>query len=570
MKTWITDWTPSTRYPIYTRANAGEVLADPVSPLGQRLLWDLGMASGFRDGYIRFGAFAPHEISEIEPEAIGIFGGRLFINLSLSRLIGVRIPGMTAEDIDRSSFTNRPDAPPYVPHPNDESEACSAKIGETIGWMFSTQTYPELDSDRAEVLAFRAARGELAARTDAELVARALSVPALLNRVFPQHAMTGTASATVVGALNAILGGIGAPDMATIVIGAVGDVDSVLPAQTLWELSRAIRASDSLTAAFDLGSDGLSARLAEDADFSASLHDFLGAHGSRGPSEWDAYAPAWETQPELVLVALDRMRHADDDESPLRRFAASQAAREAVTAQLAENLASMPEVQGQLLGIIAAVGRWMGWRERTKVTSVLVVHELRLAVLELGRRMVANGVLADQRDLFFLLENELGPFVADPTAFAGLIDSRKSAWQQLWKIEPPFFMSGEINLETWAKVGERDSAATVLAVGDTLQGTPGAPGTARGRARVVHDVGDPGEFDAGDILIAPSTDPSWMGLFLSAAAVVCETGAQISHAVIVSRELGLPCVVSATGAMSVIPDGVVIEVNGSTGTVTII
>jgi rifampicin phosphotransferase len=60
------------------------------------------------------------------------------------------------------------------------------------------------------------------------------------------------------------------------------------------------------------------------------------------------------------------------------------------------------------------------------------------------------------------------------------------------------------------------------------------------------------------------------GLSLSAAAMVCETGAQISHAVIVSRERGLPCVGSATGAMSVIPDGVMIEVNGSTGTVTII
>ena len=93
---------------------------------------------------------------------------------------------------------------------------------------------------------------------------------------------------------------------------------------------------------------------------------------------------------------------------------------------------------------------------------------------------------------------------------------------------------------------------------------------ARGRARVVLDSSDPTALNPGDVLVAPLTDPSWTPLFVSAGAVVVDVGAALSHSVIVSRELGLPCVISATGATGRIPDGALIEVNGDTGTITVL
>jgi rifampicin phosphotransferase len=59
-------------------------------------------------------------------------------------------------------------------------------------------------------------------------------------------------------------------------------------------------------------------------------------------------------------------------------------------------------------------------------------------------------------------------------------------------------------------------------------------------------------------------------LFVPAGAVVVDVGAQISHAVIVSRELGIPCVVSVTDGTRRIPDGAMVTVDGSTGTVTLL
>ena len=78
------------------------------------------------------------------------------------------------------------------------------------------------------------------------------------------------------------------------------------------------------------------------------------------------------------------------------------------------------------------------------------------------------------------------------------------------------------------------------------------------------------ELEPGDVLVAPLTDPSWTPLFVPAAGVVVDVGAALSHAIIVSRELGIPCVVSATDATKRIPDGALVRVDGDTGVVTIL
>ena len=97
-------------------------------------------------------------------------------------------------------------------------------------------------------------------------------------------------------------------------------------------------------------------------------------------------------------------------------------------------------------------------------------------------------------------------------------------------------------------------------------------GRARRRVRAVPNL-TPAAAAApapGDVLIAPITDPSWTPLFVSAEGVVVDVGAQMSHAVIVSRELGIPAVVSVTGATCCIPDGALVEVDGDRGLVRVL
>lgn len=106
--------------------------------------------------------------------------------------------------------------------------------------------------------------------------------------------------------------------------------------------------------------------------------------------------------------------------------------------------------------------------------------------------------------------------------------------------------------------------------GEQSVGVAGSSGAVRGTARIVLDPGDPFALEPGDILVAPYTDPSWAPLFMTAGGVVVDVGGQASHAIIGSRELGLPCVVSATDATGRILDGATIEVDGDNGTVTVV
>ena len=87
---------------------------------------------------------------------------------------------------------------------------------------------------------------------------------------------------------------------------------------------------------------------------------------------------------------------------------------------------------------------------------------------------------------------------------------------------------------------------------------------------MILDPSDPAALQPGDVLVAPGTDPSWTPLFVPAAAVVVDVGAALSHAVIVSRELGIPCVPSAVDATRRIPDGAIVSVDGDNGTVTLV
>jgi pyruvate,water dikinase len=208
-------------------------------------------------------------------------------------------------------------------------------------------------------------------------------------------------------------------------------------------------------------------------------------------------------------------------------------------------------------------------RERSKTTVITALHAFRLASLELARRATTRGAPEDPTSLWLVTIDELDTYLADPPAFASLQAERAARRDELAALVPPFvFVGTQPDPSTWTK--RVDDTAPRAATGDTLQGISGCPGIAKGRARVVLDPADPRGLGPGDVLIAPITDPSWTPLFVPAEAVVVDVGAQMSHAVIVSRELGIPCVVSVTGATTAIPDGALVEVDGTNGTVTLL
>jgi len=168
-----------------------------------------------------------------------------------------------------------------------------------------------------------------------------------------------------------------------------------------------------------------------------------------------------------------------------------------------------------------------------------------------------------------LLADELDAFVAQPDEFRARLAQRERQYLELFQLEPPFIVNGVVApLSQWALKGE--STAVAVHAGEVLTGMSGAPGTYTGKARIILDAADPMALEPGEVLVAPFTDPAWTPLFVAAGAVVVNVGAVVSHAIIVRRELGIPCVVSVTDATVRIPDGATITVDGANGTVSIV
>lgn len=572
---WITDRAPSKRWPHYTRANAGEVLPSAASPLGQQLCWENGILLGWRDGYIRGGNYTADEFTDGDPEVAGFFAGYFYINLSNVRMQGVRSPLLSVEQLDLAFFGDHPDVPPYEPHPLDDRPDLVEGIMAHLGWVMTTTSVPEIDAEKQMTIDLRRHRPDLVQATDVELVARIRSLQPILRKLFDSHTPPSSDSAIAPGILGAVCAALGEPETAMKLLAGIGDVDSAEPSYRMWEISRTVRQSPELTAAFDGGVAGLLDRLrasksVEATTFLSDFDAFLADFGSRGPNEWEISADSWETRPEIALAAIDRIRLQSDAESPRRRQQLRSDERERLTADIRAKVAPLgAELAGQFEGAIVASAQ-MAIRERTKTNIIRAVNEVRVAVRELGRRQVASGNLADPRHVFMLLDDELEHFATSPSGFTSTLSERFEQWLAIQELEPPFFIKNGVvpPLDTYQKKGS--STAARARVGEVVQGVPGCTGRYVGRARVILDPTEPGNLEPGDVLIAPNTDPAWTPLFMTCGAVVVNVGAAISHAIIVSRELGLPCVVSATDATVRIPDGAIVEVDGDTGAVKVL
>ena len=562
---------PSKRYPIYTRGNAGEVWPEVAYPLTISLSRGTGEDS-FVDAVLNTGVLDDSDVAEGPTCFGGVFGGYMYINVSVNRVIAIRMPGVTIEQADATYLGSEGLAPPHRPDPDDKSLLASLRAIR-YGWrMLNTTEIPQLATDQAIVAAWKARLPELLASDDEQLVATARALMDPTMELFSHHLeVTGKAGGAIQLLTKFCDEQLDDASLALTLLGGLGEVDSAAPSFALWTLGRMVNDDPNLVGHFESGVPGLQARLLADTTcqaFNDAFAEFLDQYGSRGPNEWESACDTWGTQPELALALIDRMRGADDAHDPSLR----------ATSLAAERHAAIESARSELNRArrwmfdktLAAATLFSRARERSKTTIVDLIHVGRLVARELAERTAARVEGGTIEDLWFVTADELDDYVADPNSFRDVVAERRAAREELARREPPFVFDGELpSPSTWPLRADA-AAPDVLSAGDAITGIAGCPGVAEGRARVVTDPAEPGDLGPGDVLIAPLTDPAWTPLFVPVEAVVVDVGGQMSHAVIVSRELGRPCVVAATDATTRIPDGAMVRVDGKTGTVTLL
>jgi pyruvate,water dikinase len=315
--------------------------------------------------------------------------------------------------------------------------------------------------------------------------------------------------------------------------------------------------------------------------FLADLRAYLNRYGQRLNTFAAGIAePSWIEDPTPAIECL-RAYATVTDADPAAEQARLAAEREQAVAEARARLAGYPQpVVARFETLLKAAQISGSIREDNHWVVERLFYQMRRVALEFGRRLAEAGVLAAADDVFYLTADELldgGSETAPPAQER--VNERKADMKRFRRMTPPALLGTMPPFEVDAG-GVFAAAAKIHGIGvqapdgsgdpRALQGIAGSPGVVRGSARVVPSLAEAAKLQPGDVLVAKATMPPWTPLFAIAAAIVTDTGGELSHCAVVAREYGIPAVVGTGHATTTLQDGQLLEVDGDAGTVRIV
>lgn len=534
----------------WSRANEKGVFPGVSTPLNWSIWGELGERA------VRLGAFdlGLLDEDELEPPASvddwgwSIFYGRPSANVDSWRRLYERGLGGAGQGAatQRQVFGDAPEASARASKPGSgvASDAAGDAAGERAGdapgdraqliarkRAQALETSPtRLAATRREAIAWwRDATRTLSPTNAPSRFANALDLFARADR---DHIVVSLLSTEAVTALSAAAAAAGWPEAANALMVGYPGMEEFETAVAVWDLSR-----DRIT-----------------------LDAFLAEHGFHGSLEGEIASRSWREDPDPVRRMAERYAVLPEGQDPRAREAQALASRQRLEEAL--RVATPAAERAALDGAFALAARCLPMREAGRATLTIALDAMRAAARVIGRAWAASGRIDAPEDVFLLTRDEL---LAPPDGIRALVDARRALVEAYSRFDLP---------ETWQAMPTRVAASAPMARardGERIEGLGASAGLHEGVARIVADPSDPDlEFDAGDVLVASATDPSWAPLFLVAGAVVIDTGSNISHAAVVAREMGIPAVVAARDASLRLASGQRLRVDGKLGIVEVL
>ncbi len=303
------------------------------------------------------------------------------------------------------------------------------------------------------------------------------------------------------------------------------------------------------------------AKAAGGIDFLQDFDHFLDLYGERETSMGlgGIACETWQDVPDVVFGIM-RAILTEDEGARAAKESAMAARRQDAEEKLAR---ALHRGIWKTLGI----GRWAAklvahgrsftvFRENSHYDVTRWMHVLRLLYLELGSRFARDGVLRDQRDIFYLTYFEIKEIIF--TIFHGIEEVNKREIHERVK---------KRELEHGRRLARWRMRDIIMDTAGALKGVAASSGVISGTARIIREARDFHRLKKGDILVAQYTNPAWTPLFTTAAGLVADTGGVASHAAIIAREYGLPAVMGVGNATKLLQDGEKITVDGYKGLV---
>lgn len=446
---------------------------------------------------------------------------------------------------------------------------------------------------RAPVGALRAAvRPAAAVRAAREAVARVERAPlpppgapvaervdavvGLLTGSFPQAprilpaALVGFAGLGLTWRL--LRGDITATEAETVLRGVPGNVTTEMDLE-LWDLAVRVRADRPSAQVLAATAAGVLATRYRAGDLPPVLQrgmaGFLTRYGRRAVAEIDLGMPRWSDDPAHLFGVLAGYLRLDPAGgggavAPDQRFAEGARQGEAMVRELIGRARRRGRLRGALVSLgLRRARALVGLREMPKFLMITAIARARGLLAGIGAELAATGALDAADDVFFLDLAEVVAAAGGRDLRAAVAERRTRYRQELGRRHVPRVVLSD-GTEPEAVAGP-----AVAREPGTLVGSPASAGTVTGVARVVLDPAG-AHLEPGEILVAPSTDPGWTPLFLTAGGLVMEMGGSNSHGAVVAREYGIPAVVGVAGATGELATGMRVTVDGAAGLVRVV
>ena len=390
-----------------------------------------------------------------------------------------------------------------------------------------------------------------------------LDVVRVVRTVFPA-AFAGIGSAALA---TGLLKGIASPDEVQAVLRGLPHNPTTEMDLSLWALAQQIRADRAVAGKVSKTPPEQLAQEYREGQLppllQQGLAEFLRTYGHRGVAEIDLGLARWSEDPTHILGVLANYLQLKNMElAPDVQFERGAQAAQAMVMELTQRARRKGWIYGKLVSFdLKRIRELAGIREVPKYFFVLAFARGRELLWPVGEELAQAGRLEKAEDIFFVTLPEARAALAGEDLRSLVRERRASYDHELSRRHVPRVLLSD---------GTEPSAERhTTEMGDgTLRGTPASAGMVTAKARVVLDPAG-ARLEPGEILVAPSTDPGWTPLFLTAGGLVMEMGGAMSHGSVVAREYGIPAVVGVPGATEHISTGQRITVNGSAGIVRI-
>jgi phosphohistidine swiveling domain-containing protein len=328
----------------------------------------------------------------------------------------------------------------------------------------------------------------------------------------------------------------------------------------------------------------------------SDFDSFLATYGQRTEETCRIDTPSWIEDPSAALYAIGSFlsKPAGFDFHAARAAAVAERDTQIDAARSRLSGGNLQRFNEALASNQAANFAWWN-EEHNYLIDRRAAIPARRVTLELGRRLAEGGVLDRPDDLFFLFKPELFDVMTEQSAsgvtcaaqwarLTAMIPDRRGYFDY-WRARGPelptmlgtipdtvpdpimievFGLSGHF-LQTLKGGAGADSSEPST----EIRGFPASKGVVEGTAKVITNVADISRVEPGDILVCGGTTTEWTPVFGIISACVCDTGGSLTHAAIVSREYGIPCVVGTAIATQVIKTGMRLLVDGRAGTIRV-